>query len=335
MHWFLRRKDCSLKLADALGLEYTVLSTAGTGLAANAVELTTACMQVARLTQELDIDLWVSKYGAASLGAKLSRSRSLSFNDDDADVVPFVAATSYPVSDAALVTNVTRMGRYETKAVRFPGYFELCYLHPDRFVPDRSIFQQLGLDDGSKYAIIRLSGLSAHHDRGVTGASDDLVREVCAEIKGHVRPFITSERPLPSDLEPYRCKVPVHRMHHALAFAEFYLGDSQTMTSEAAVLGTPTFRINDFVGRLSYLDDLENYGLSFGFLPGQEEQLFETFREIIGMENRVKEFQKRRRRMLGDKIDPTPWFSRAVQLCLAGAGPRELRARLQTEEEFT
>ena len=32
-------------------------------------------------------------------------------------------------------------------------------------------------------------------------------------------------------------------MHHALAFASLYIGDTQTMAAEAAVLGTPSIRL--------------------------------------------------------------------------------------------
>ncbi len=35
------------------------------------------------------------------------------------------------------------------------------------------------------------------------------------------------------------------------------------MIAEAAVLGTPSIRFNDFVGKLGYLEDLEHkYGLT-------------------------------------------------------------------------
>jgi len=42
-------------------------------------------------------------------------------------------------------------------------------------------------------------------------------------------------------------------MHHVMAFASLYIGDSQTMAAEAGVLGVPFVRFNDFVGRIGYL----------------------------------------------------------------------------------
>ena len=50
--------------------------------------------------------------------------------------------------------NVTRMGRFDKKAIRFPGIFELCYLHPNRFKPDLTIFSDLCLRKGERYSII-------------------------------------------------------------------------------------------------------------------------------------------------------------------------------------
>ena len=67
-------------------------------------------------------------------------------------------------------------------------------------------------------------------------------------------------------------------MHHVMAFASLYIGDSQTMAAEAGVLGVPFVRFNDFVGRIGYLRELEDiYHLGFGIhatpLPNSDLQL--------------------------------------------------------------
>ncbi len=54
-------------------------------------------------------------------------------------------------------------------------------------------------------------------------------------------------------------------IYHALYYADLYIGDSQTIAAEKAVLGTPALRFNDFVGKIGYLEELEHkYGLTFG-----------------------------------------------------------------------
>ena len=56
------------------------------------------------------------------------------------------------------------------------------------------------------------------------------------------RPCDASCTDMPAALERYRLRVPPEQAHHVLAGARFFLGDSQTMTAEAAVLGVPAFR---------------------------------------------------------------------------------------------
>ena len=98
-------------------------------------------------------------------------------------------------------------------------------------------------------------------------------------------------------------------MHHVMAFASLYIGDSQTMAAEAGVLGVPFVRFNDFVGRIGYLRELEDtYHLGFGIkasAPGSVDQLCSRVEELVSMDSteRRKVFQQRRQQMLEEKID--------------------------------
>ena len=89
-----------------------------------------------------------------------------------------------------------------------------------------------------------------------------------------------------------------------MAFAGLYIGDSQTMAAEAGVLGVPFVRFNDFVGRIGYLNELENvYNLGFGIKPDEEEKLYQTVQNLLEMENRKEVFQQRRETMLSECIN--------------------------------
>ena len=310
--WYMRNKDRSAEIAKALGVDYKQLSSARKGLVGNGLEMLMDTVKALRETRREDIDLWVTKFGAGNIAARLLGKKSISFNDDDADLVPLIAATSYRFADQVLVTDVTRMGKYEHKAVRYPSFHELFYLHPSRFSPDPKIRSELGLAEQDRYGIVRLSALTAHHDYGVRGIAKDFLLDIIARYRHEVTIFISGEKMLDADLEPYRIPIRPERMHHALAFADFLLGDSQTMTSEAAVLGTPAFRLNDFVGRISCIGELERYGLAFGFLPGEEVALGEKLHSIIGRADSRQEFALKRAKMLKDKIDPAPWFAAQV-----------------------
>ena len=54
------------------------------------------------------------------------------------------------------------------------------------------------------------------------------------------------------------------------------------MAAECAVLGTPSIRFNDFVGKLGYLEELElEYGLTFGIKTSDPEKLLDMANNYI------------------------------------------------------
>nr|MDA3884790.1 hypothetical protein [Candidatus Delongbacteria bacterium] len=99
-------------------------------------------------------------------------------------------------------------------------------------------------------------------------------------------------------------------MHHVLAFAKLVISDSQTMTAEAAVLGIPSIRYNSFVGRISYLEELEHkYDLTYGFLPDRdEEKLLTTLKDMLSQNNLKETWQEKKEHMLTEKIDLNQWM---------------------------
>jgi predicted glycosyltransferase len=151
--------------------------------------------------------------------------------------------------------------------------------------------------------------LGAYHDVGKTGISDEIALRLIQMIEPHGKVYITSERPLPPQFEPYRISIRAADIHHALYFAEMFIGDSQTMTAESAVLGTPALRFNDFVGELSYLEDLEhNYGLTYGIKTNELEKLYQKLDELLNTPNLKLEWEKKRSYMLTKKSNFAKWM---------------------------
>jgi len=232
----------------------------------------------------------------------------LLLQDDDITVVPetqllFLFATRI------LSPTVSNMGRFNRKKIAFLGFKELGGLHPTRFTPDYSIVEKFN-PSKSKYNIIRLVSLQATHDIGKKGLNnDDLIRIIDKlESKGN-KVFITSERKLPGDFERYRIKIAPNEIQHALYYAEFLISDSQTMSSESGVLGTPYIRFNDFVGKISYLNELEHiYKLGVGVKTNQRQLLFDSIDLFLGNDNLKAEWFSKREKMLNEKIDLTAFL---------------------------
>ncbi|KAA3616667.1 MAG: DUF354 domain-containing protein [Calditrichaeota bacterium] len=242
---------------------------------------------------------------------KLLKIPAINVNEDDFDAVPLFAKMGYPLASCILAPNPCRTGKWEDKTVHYSGYHELAYLHPNQFLPDQErIKKYVNLDES--FFLLRFAKLTAHHDTGKSGITTEIAQKIIniLEPKGNI--YITSERELESQFEKYRIKINPDDVHHALFYAEMYIGDSQTMAAEAAVLGTPSLRYNDFVGKLGYLDELEHdYGLTFGIQTQYPNQLFKKIEDLVNSENLQQEYKARRNRMLSEKIDVTAfmvWF---------------------------
>lgn len=230
----------------------------------------------------------------------------ISCNEDDADVVPRFAKMSYPYANDILTPIVCDNGKWNEKSIKFASYHELAYLHPNNFSPNKQVVEKYFSAD-KPYFIIRFAKLSAHHDNGIKGIGVEMAMHLVELLKPHGDIYITSERPLETQLEPYRIKIDPIDMHHVMAFSSLYIGDSQTMAAEAGVLGVPFIRFNDFVGRIGYLNELEDvYRLGFGIKAsdeGSEVKMYHILEELLSMPDLKEEWGKRRKKMLSEKID--------------------------------
>ena len=125
--------------------------------------------------------------------------------------------------------------------------------------------------------------------------------------------------------EKYRIKINPLDMHHVMAFALLYIGDSQTMAAEAGVLGVPFVRFNDFVGRIGYLRELEDkYQLGYGIkasAEGSVDALCERVEALVDMKFEVRRsvFQARRQKMLAEKIDCAKFLTYFIEQYPASA----------------
>ena len=257
---------------------------------------------------------------------------SVNTGEDDMAVVPAFAKATGPFMQCMLSPVVCDNTPLEKHTVHYPSYHELAYLHPNHFEPSREVVDGYGIDTSKPYFILRFASLNAHHDDGIKGINTEVAQNLVDILSPHGQIYITSERELEPQFEPYRIRINPLDMHHVMAFASLYIGDSQTMAAEAGVLGTPFVRFNDFVGRIGYLRELEDvYQLGYGIhatpltadstirradgsaQPSGVEQLYETVKSLVAMPEVVESrksnvesqsvFHTRREQMLHDKID--------------------------------
>jgi predicted glycosyltransferase len=264
--YLIKRKDILEDLVKQTGVPYTVVrdkeraKSSKLGLIFSMLKLD---FNVFKSLLKFRPKLLTGTY--CPIFSKLTFIPFISCNEDDAKVVPNFAILSYPPANSILTPVVCDNGKWNGKSTKYPSYHELAYLHPNHFTANKSVVNGYGIDTNKPYFVLRFASLNAHHDDGIRGINTEIAQRLIDILSPHGQIYITSERELEPQFEPYRIRINPLDMHHVMAFASLYIGDSQTMAAEAGVLGTPFVRFNDFVGRIGYLRELEDvYQLGYG-----------------------------------------------------------------------
>ena len=292
----------AIRLLELYGIPYVNIGKKDDALAKKGLDQLAYDRRLLKLVREEGIEVGIGSSINIPHVSKLTKMRSIILDDDDDEVEPLFVKFGHPFADTILSPVDTP--RKAKKKIYVNAYHELAYLHPNRFVPDPSVLSDAGVDEGEPYFILRFNAFKAHHDVGVVGLTIENKRRLVDYLKTKGKVFITTERDIDDEFKPYQLKVSPEKAHSLMYYATMLVGDSQTMTSEAAVLGTPAIRCNTFVGRIHYLEEEEHkYQLTYGFRPEQSEAMFRKIDELLSMPNLKEEWQNRRQKMLAEKID--------------------------------
>lgn len=299
-------KEITLQLLDTYGIRYDVVGKNVRGLFNKACNMVKVDLKLLRTVKKLGADLLVS-VGSPYLAhvSVLVGKPHVSFEDTDTKsskfdwlLIPFTVHVRPTCYRKEVCKN----------EIRYNGYHELAYLHPNYFKQDSRVLDDFGLSKADNFIILRFVSWDAHHDISDRGFTNIL--DAVRVLERYGRIFITSEKKLPEELEKYRISVPSEKIHHLLYFATLYIGESATMASESAMLGTPSIFVS--TSRRGYTDELENkYGLVYNFSDpekGQEYALAKAV-ELLKNENVKSEWREKRLKMLSEKIDVTKFMT--------------------------
>lgn len=302
-----RFKDVTADLLDSFGIDHRPVSaTRSGGRSAQARELAVRVAALARMARRSRPDLIVTRNPAGVLAARLTPGTRSVFDTDDG------AAAGLHYRLGALADVVTMPDCLTPTAPArtrlYPSYKVLAYLHPSRYEP-RDARAELGLGD-DHVSVIRLVSMQAAHDHGEQGMPDS-ARAALIDLladRGHL--FISSEAPLPADLERHAMPLGPDRLHDLLVAADLYLGDSQTVAAEAAVLGTPTVHVSSWSRRLDYLIELEDrFRLIESYKPEQGDAVIDAVERLSADPAATRATWRRRTEdMLAARSDLTSWY---------------------------
>lgn len=305
-----RDKDITLQLLNEYGYSYQCLSQAKKGILGLATELFEHEGKLLGVIRKTKPDVMLEIAGTFIVHAgQLTRTPTLVFYDTEN--ATFSNAITYPFA-----TQIITPGCYKhdlgKKHVRYNGYQELAYTHPNHFTPNPHILTDLEIDPHERLFVVRFVAWEAGHDVNQSGFSLDGKRTLVKELSKYGRVIITSEKRLPPDLESFRMRISPTKIHDVLAFSSLYIGESATMASESAILGTPFIFVSP-VGR-GYTDEEEKkYQMGYTLKPTEENRAIEIALQIAQMENSRSEWQMKRQKLLSDKIDVTFWMVNYVE----------------------
>lgn len=303
----VREKEIATELLDQFGIDYDLIFTIDNESPIGAIGQLKYELKTLKAVLSFDPDVITGIGGtAASHVGLLTGTESIIFTDSEG--APLANKITIPFADT-ICTPDGYGEDYGENHIRYDGYHELAYLHPDRFEAKPNALRDYGVDPNERYFVVRFISWGAQHDVGHHGLSIGQKRTLVSELADHGTVYITSEGELPGDLEGYQLPVPPHMIHSLLASADMYVGDSQTMATEAALLGTPSIRSNSFAGEddmSNFVELEEGYGLLFSTPDGQE--AIKKAKTWVRESNLQSKWEDRREKLLEEKIDVTDFL---------------------------
>jgi predicted glycosyltransferase len=304
-----RHKEVTVDLLDAYGIAHDPLTSQGESLPGLVAELLVREGRLLEAARRFDPDVIVSRLGPAPAHASaVLGCRCVVVSDTRADrnalrrlyrgvTLPFVDTVCAPASFDLPVPDERR---------RPLDFQELAYLHPRYFEPDPGVLERHGIDPEGTFFVLRTVGWDAYHDVGHAGLSPGTVRRLVDLLSVHGEVYISAEGALPPDLAAHELPTDPADVHHVLHYADLYVGDSATMSTEAALLGTPAIRTNTMVGEgdENVFRQLESrYGLLRSF--ADEAEAFRAVEQLLGEGLDAVDWEARRERLIAERPDVT------------------------------
>ncbi len=305
-----RDKDLTCALLDEFGFAHHQLSVARNWVLGLGVELVQRSWAIHRCVKQFRPDVGIAIAGTFLVyGCLPHRVPTVVFTDTEharlSNRLAFPLAT-------AVVTPRAYTDDIGTKQVRYDGYHELAYTHRNVFTPDESCLAVEGLEESEPFTLVRIVNWQASHDVGDYGIRD--LHKIVDVLSKYGRVILSSEPELPADLQQLRMKGPHRNMLHLQAFARLLFGESATMASECAMLGTPSIFVS--TSRRGYIDEQQSrYGMTFSFhdpIHGQDQAL-EKAVELLKDPEVPARWQAKREAMLAELIDVNDFILETVE----------------------
>lgn len=313
-------KDITLNLLSAYGLRYELIGKNYKGMMKKAYGMFTSDMKLLKIASRFRPDILLGGAPYLAHVSKLIGKPHISFIDTEhATLANWLSS---PFSDVICTPSCYKGKFNEMKHIRYNGYMELAYLHPNYFKPDPSVLDEIGLTKDEKFIIIRLISWDASHDTQYKGLSHDYLKRAIILFEKYGRIFITSEHKLSKDFEKYEIQFPHEKLHSALFYSSLYFGEGGSTAVESALLGIPSVHVEAFRLKTNKVVDATKIHGNFDELVNKYEMLYTFFDENQALDKAIKllndknikiNLGKKRNRLLSEKVDVTALMTEFIE----------------------
>ncbi len=299
-----RDHGCTMALLDHYDVPYETYGQVGTDKVSLARELPKHAARIVVETRQFDPDCVFGRGSFAALAGTVARAPVVLV--DDSETTDLDHAVAVPLSEAVLTPHTFEKDLGENH-YEFRGFKECAYLHPDEYQRRTDVRDELGVGPDEEFAIVRLNAFASHHDVGKAGFTPEKRRELIERLAERATVFVSDEGGELDVAETPARPFDIHPalLHDALAEASLLVADTQTMVTEAALLGTPAIRSNSFVGD----DDMGNFvaleraGLVYNLK--EFDAVLDAATDILSDETADERWQRLREQYLADKVNLT------------------------------
>ena len=208
---------------------------------------------------------------------------------------------------SAILTSTSYQRSHGRKQIRYKGYHELAYLHPNQlsrlFLNSKAIYKE-----NDRFTILlRIVSWSASHDINQKGMSNEFILQFIEMFKSRAQLFISCEGEVPEQFKQYLKASGDPEVHAFLNTLDLYVGEGATMASECALLGVPAIYINSM--QAGTIDDQEKAGLLYHI--SDEKGILEKTDQLLNERALRSIHQERAHRFIQSKIDVSAflvWF---------------------------
>ncbi|MEI6750652.1 MAG: DUF354 domain-containing protein [Bacteroidota bacterium] len=304
-----RDKEVTIGLLDAFKLNYISYGKPFKSRIGKLLGILKFDLHLYRLARRFKPDLFFS-HGSfySSHVAFLMRKPFITFEDTG----NLEQILLYKFFADVILTPDTFVRNLGKKHLKFKGTKELAYLHPNNFVPDMSVLDEIGIKPGERIVLLRFVGWNASHDFGHNGITYANKLRIIKEASKQARVFISSESKLPEDIAHLQIKIAPEKILSVMYYADLLYGESATMASECAIMGTPAIFVNN--ANISYTKEQEKkYDLIYNFTESAEDQekSIEKALALLAMPDLKNAWRTKSLKLIHEKIDLTAfmiWF---------------------------